>query len=154
MRHMTLTALLILPLITACQPEREPGVSDLIVKLPAAAGRPGVAYFAVTGGAQDQQLISASSPEVNRIELHDTVMTGGVMSMKPLEGGVLVPSGKTITFAPGGKHAMLYDINPRVRAGGKVAVSFAFADGQKIEAEASVIAAGDAVPGHAKGDTH
>lgn len=140
--------MIITPVITACQPAKKPGVSSLVVKLPAATGRPGVAYFQITGNAQDSQLVSAASPDANRIELHDMVMKGGAMSMVKLEGGVAVPAGGTISFAPGGKHAMLFDINPRVRPGSKMAISFSFADGQKIESEASVIAAGDAVVDH------
>jgi periplasmic copper chaperone A len=159
LRHFALSALLIIPFITACQPAKKPGVSDLVVKLPAATGRPGAAYFQITGNAQDSQLLSLSSPDVNRIELHDVVMKGSAMSMVKLEGGVAVPAGGTIKFAPGGKHAMLFDINPRVRPGSKMAISFSFADGQKIESEASVISPGDAVadhhaPGDAVADHH
>lgn len=92
-----------------------------------------------------------SSPQVIRVELHDNIMAGGpstgsggaMMKMTPLDAGVTVTSGGQVAFAPGGKHAMLFDINPAVKAGGTVELRFAYANGRAISAIAKVVAAGD-----------
>lgn len=134
-------------LLTACGAPPKAEVKDVTVHLPLAAGRPGVAYFTVKGGAADAQLVSASSPQVIRVELHDNVMEGGVMKMVPLSGGVAVPAGGTVEFKAGGKHAMLYDMKPGLKNGDKVTLSFAYSDGSKIEAEGTVKPRGEAA-GH------
>ncbi|MGN6818284.1 MAG: copper chaperone PCu(A)C, partial [Sphingomonas sp.] len=47
-------------------------------------------------------------------------------------------------FAPGGKHVMLYGL--KAQAGGTVPLTFTFADGAKITAQAKVVGAGDSAP--------
>lgn len=119
-------------------------VSDARVTLPAAPGRPGAAYFTLHGGERPNLLIEISTPKAIRTELHDTVNTDGKMSMSAVEGGVDVPAGDEVAFAPGGLHAMLFDISPSVKAGDKVPLKFSYADGRVIEVEADVRAPGDA----------
>jgi periplasmic copper chaperone A len=137
----------VLLVLAACGAKPVEGVSDAQISLPAVAGRPGAAYFTLNGGEKDNRLLQISSPQIIRTELHESKMANGVMSMTAIEGGVAVPSGGTVKFEPGGKHAMLFDINPAVKAGGKIKLSFTYADGRVIEADAAVKAAGDA--GHA-----
>ena len=135
MKMLAFAALLTL---SACGQPQKAGVDDVVVHLPVAEGRPGVAYFTVKGGAVDAQLVSASSPQVIRVELHDNVMENGVMKMVRLEGGAAIPAGSTVKFEPGGKHAMLFDINPSVKNGSTIPLTFTYADGSKIEATGSV----------------
>jgi periplasmic copper chaperone A len=71
-----------------------------------------------------------------------------MMTMSALEGGVAVPRGGKVKFEPGGKHAMLFDINPKVGPGTMMKLNFTYADGRVIETEAKVKAAGD-MAGHA-----
>mgnify|MGYP001552999703 CR=1 FL=1 len=54
--------------------------------------------------------------------------------------------GATVTFAPGGKHLMLFDMPPAIRPGAKVPLTFTFADGRTLKVDAKAIAAGDAPP--------
>lgn len=137
----------VLLLLAACGAPQVEGVSDAQISLPAVPGRPGAAYFTLNGGERDNRLLQIASPQVIRTELHESKMEGGVMSMSAIEGGVAVPAGGSVKFEPGGKHAMLYDINPAVKAGGKIKLNFTYADGRVIETDAEVKAAGDA--GHA-----
>jgi copper(I)-binding protein len=134
----------VLLVLVGCGAKPVEGVSDVRISLPAVPGRPGAAYFTLKGGEKDNRLLQLSSPQIIRTELHESKMEGGVMSMTAIEGGVAVPSGGTVKFEPGGKHAMLFDINPSVKAGGKIKLSFTYADGRVIETDATVKAAGDA----------
>ncbi len=133
--------------VSACDAPPKAEVKDAVVHLPLAAGRPGVAYFTVKGGDKDVQLLGASSPQVIRVELHDNAMENGVMMMTPLSAGVAIPARGTVEFKAGGKHAMLFDINPKLKEGDKLTLSFNYADGTKIETEAEIKPRGEAA-GH------
>ncbi|MCA1197070.1 copper chaperone PCu(A)C [Sphingomonas sp. R647] len=117
------------------------GVDDAWVRLPAVSSRPGAAYFTVKGGADATSLLGVSSPAAVRTELHEMKHEGGMMTMSPLKD-VAIPAGSTVKFEPGGKHVMLYDISPEVRAGGKIPLRLAFANGKTIEVEAELRAPG------------
>ena len=143
MRQFLSLAFIPLLALSACGKPAVEGVSDARVQLPAVKGRPGSAYFTLNGGAADNTLLQVTSPQVVRVELHESGMKGAMMTMKPLEGGVKVAAGGTVTFEPGGKHAMLFDINPAVKVGGKMALTFSYANGRTIAVDAEVKAAGD-----------
>ncbi len=117
------------------------GVDDAWVRLPAVSSRPGAAYFTVKGGADATSLLGVSSPAAVRTELHEMKHEGGMMTMTPLKD-VAIPAGSTVRFEPGGKHVMLFDISPEVRAGGKIPLRLAFANGKTIEVEAELRAPG------------
>ena len=150
---------LFLPLIalSACQPKPVEGVKDARITLPAVAGRPGAAYFTLTGGEADNRLLQVTSPQVIRVELHESMMKGGpstssggaMMSMRAIEGGVAVPAGTKVEFKPGGKHAMLFDIAPAVKAGGKIKLTLTYANGRAVEVDADVKPAGEGGGSHA-----
>lgn len=116
--------------------------SDAVVRLPAVPGRPGAAYFTIHGGAQATTLLSVSTPGAIRTEIHEMKHEGDMMTMAPLRD-VAVPAGKAVALKPGGKHVMLYDIAPTVRAGSTVPLKLSFADGKTIEVNAKVKAAGE-----------
>lgn len=124
-----------------CQ-QAELGVDDAWVRLPAVQGRPGAAYFTVKGGVEATSLVAVSSPAAIRTEVHEMKHEGGMMTMAPVKD-VAIAAGGRVEFKPGGKHVMLYDLSPEVRAGGTMPLRFAFADGKTIEVNAAVRAAGE-----------
>jgi periplasmic copper chaperone A len=125
-------------LLPACDAKPVEGVEDARITLPAVTGRPGAAYFTLTGGEAENRLLTVTSPQVIKVEMHDTVMKDGMMSMQTIEGGVAVPMGGKVAFEPGGKHAMLYDIAPSVKVGGTIKLNFTYANGRSIEVDAKV----------------
>lgn len=128
--------------LAGCQ-QAELGADDAWVRLPAVAGRPGAAYFTVKGGAQATSLVAVSSPLAIRAEIHEMKHEGEMMTMAPVKD-VAIAAGGTVEFKPGGKHVMLFDLSPTVRAGGTIPLRLSFADGKAIEVNAAVRAAGDA----------
>jgi copper(I)-binding protein len=66
----------------------------------------GVAYFMITSDKADR-IVSVSSPEADRVEIHASVTQGGNVSMKQLET-VELPAGKAVRFAAGGMHLMVF----------------------------------------------
>lgn len=143
MRHfMPLAATVML---AACGRPAQIFVDKGYVRLPAVPGRPGVAYFTLHGGTDATKLLSVTAPSVIRSELHESMSNGQMTSMAPIKD-VPVPSRATITFAPGGKHAMLFDINKSVKPGDTMTLIFTFSNNLKIEYDAPVITAGDQAP--------
>ena len=110
-----------------------------MVTLPAAAGRPGAGYFQLEAN-RAARLVSVTSPSARRIELHET-------GMRPAASFALTPE-EPLHFSPGGRHAMLFDLDPALRPGAKVTLTFTFEGGPPpVTAEAEVRGPGD-VPAH------
>jgi copper(I)-binding protein len=112
-------------------------VSDAWVRLPAAKSRPGGAYFRLEAGSEGTRLLGVSSPAVRWIELHETSMSGGMAKMKPRRE-VEFPSRGALVFEPGGRHAMLFGISARVKAGDRIPLTFSFNVAPPVTVEAEV----------------
>ncbi len=131
-------------LLSACQP-RDTSAHDAWIRLSAVPTNPSAAYFSLNGGSKDETLVSVSTPAAGRAEMHESMTSGGMMSMTPLKT-VGIPAGGTVAFAPGGKHVMLYSVRGGTRPGGSVPLTFTFADGSKLTTQAKVVGAGDPAP--------
>ena len=139
MRILALLAALLA--LTGCLPKTI-YVSNGYVRLSAVPKHPAVAYFTLHGGTVDATLIDVTTEVAIRTELHESMQHGNMASMKPLDH-VALPAASKVVFAPGGKHVMLYDVNPAVVPGKTMPLVFTFADGLRIQYDAPVIAAGD-----------
>ena len=121
-------------------------VDDAWIRLPAVAGRPGAAYFTLEGGPSNATLINVSADIAIRAEMHESMTgAGGMTRMAPLDS-VAVPAGKDTVFAPGGRHVMLFDINPKTKVGRIYNLTLNFSNGARIYAPAMVVGAADPVP--------
>ena len=118
----------------------------------------GGGYLKVTNtGSEADRLVGATVASAGHVEMHEMKMTDGVMSMRPLNDGVAIKPGETVTFAPGGLHLMFMDLKQpqkkdemvkgelEFQKAGKVAVEF------KVEA---VGASGPAAGGETSGHKH
>ena len=143
MRLLLLAAALCLAACDRAPPEPRVEVGGAVVQLPAVAGRPGAAYFTLRTNNDPTRLVSVSSPKVERIELHDMRMDGDVMRMGPATD---LTFSDELKFEQGGKHAMLFGIDPALKAGDKVTLTFTFDPVPPVTVEAEVRAFGG---GHA-----
>jgi copper(I)-binding protein len=132
--------------LAGCEGPREIHVSNAWVRLAAVPRGPAAAYFTLHGGPADATLISVSSDVSIRAEMHESMQSGSMASMKPIDQ-IALPAGAEITFAPGGKHVMLFDVNPGIKPGTPVPLLFTFADGQRVTYKATAVGAGDPPPG-------
>jgi hypothetical protein len=106
------------------------------ITLPAVRGRPGAAYFTLRSSAP-VRVLSVTSPQVRRIELHDSVARG----MAPL-GEPALAAGETLVFAPGDKHAMLFGIDPSLKPGARITLTFSFDSAPALTTQADVLGPG------------
>lgn len=144
---MRATILLALAVLGACsETPKELYVDNAWVRLGATRANPGAGYFTIHGGATDARLVDVTSPVVIRTELHESMGAGGMASMKPIEGPIAVPANGTVEFRPGGKHVMLFNVNPGIVPPKTLPFNLTFADGTKLIVEAKVYRAGDPLP--------
>ena len=138
-----LLALAAILALAGCKRTPVLAVDGAWVRLNAVERGPAAAYFTVHGGPSDDKLLNVTSSVVIRIELHDSMMSGTMSSMKPITGGIAVPAGSTIEFKPGGRHAMLYFVNPGIKPPRTLPLMFTFASGNQIMVDARVALAGE-----------
>lgn len=87
----------------------------------------GAAYMTLTNtGAAADRLIGGASTQAARVEVHEMSMDGGVMRMRPVDGGLAIPAGGTVALKPGGYHIMLIGLKSPLSAGGKLALTLKF----------------------------
>ena len=135
-------------LLAACSPgDPAVNVTDAVVRLPAVQGNPGAAYFTLRTNHRPMRILGVSSPQIQRIELHESEMVGGRMRMGPLEDNSFAAEGVK-RFEEGGPHAMLFGLDPAVRAGGTVRLNFDFDNAPDVSMDVQVESAGGA-SGHA-----
>ena len=154
MRLPITAAIASIALFACSQPEDQGPVEtaeNAWVRLPAVDGRPAAAYFVLHGGEEDDTLITVDSARVASIELHETTMEDGAMRMRPIMS-VDLPAGETLAFEPGGRHAMLFGIDPEITPGTSLTLNFRFDSGRDVSVDAVTIAAGDSSPFEAEED--
>ena len=135
-------------LIAGCDrrpPDGAVRASGAWVRLPAAKSRPGSAYFRLEAGSEGTRLVGVSSPAARWIELHETETSGATAKMKRRKE-VEFPSRGELVFEPGGRHAMLFGINPRLKPGDRVALTFSFNVAPPVTVEAEVRGPADEAP--------
>jgi len=115
------------------------------IRLPAVPGRPAAGYFDLQIDGDRGALLSVAAPQARRIEMHETMSSGKMTSMRPLER-IPVRDGERLSFSPGGRHLMLYDLDPALRPGSEIILTFHFERGNPRTLAARVRAAGDGPP--------
>jgi len=99
----------------------------------------------------DARLISASSPAVPRVEVHEMKMDGDVMRMREVKA-VDLPKGKTVSLEPGGYHIMLMNLPKPIAAGEVIPLTLVVESGgkrQTVEVRAEARAPGSSpMPNH------
>ena len=111
------------------------------VRLPAVPGRPASGYFQLRIRGDRGALVSVTSPQAGRIEMHETMNMANMTSMHAL-AAVPVRDGETLSFTPGGRHLMLYDLGPPASAGGRIDLVLHFQRGDPITLSAALVSAG------------
>lgn len=130
--------LLALPLLLAAGPA-PPRVEGGWVRRPPPGAPAAAGYLVIANpGPGPDRLVSVSSPDAARVELHRMDMAGGVMRMRPVEGGLELPAAGRIALAPGGTHLMLIGPKRALRTGDRVTVDLDFARAGRARARLPV----------------
>ena len=114
---------------------------------PAAANGNGAGFMTITNRGKSTEVLKAvETTAAKKTEIHLSSTAGGVMRMARQDGGVAIPAGKSISFAPGGYHVMLLGLGKASKAGDKLPATLVFASGARLKVEFTV---GTAAPGAA-----
>jgi copper(I)-binding protein len=83
-------------------------------------------------GSAPDRLLGGSADIAGKIEVHEMAMNSGVMTMRPLDKGLVIEPGKTVKLAPGGYHLMLFDLKSPLKQGDKLPVTLEFEKAGKV----------------------
>ena len=112
----------------------------------------GAAYMTVSNtGTAAQRLTCVSSDVAAECQIHEMTMDGGVMKMRPVQGGLEVKPGETLMLKPGGFHVMLVGLKGPLQAGKSLDATFRVEGGDAVQVEFPVAAIGAPAPGTAQG---
>jgi copper(I)-binding protein/uncharacterized protein YcnI len=102
----------------------------------------GAAYLTIVNhGAVPDMLTGATTDAASEVQIHQTSMANGVMSMRPAKT-VGIPPGGTVKIAPDGYHLMLVGLKAPLKQGAHIALTLNFARAGKVMVEFPVEAIG------------
>lgn|SRR5215471_5757888 len=94
------------------------------------------AYMTIVNRSnEDQSIVSAESPDYQRVELHASSVKNGVNEMRDL-AQVAIPANNRVAFEPGGLHLML--IGPKQVVADRVRIVLRLQSGEQVEVSAVV----------------
>ncbi|KRR02820.1 hypothetical protein CQ12_07050 [Bradyrhizobium jicamae] len=73
-------------------------------------------------GIQPDRLLSASSNAAAKVEIHQMGLQDGIMTMRALDDGLVIPPDATMTLVPGGDHIMFVGLIAPLEEGQRVPV--------------------------------
>lgn len=155
MRTFTSFAALAAPLaLAACGDPAPTYIDQAYVRLSPNKDTPSAGYFVAHGGDSATQLRGVLTDYALKVEMHESMSQGGMMTMKPLDS-VDIPAKSKVAFAPGGKHLMLWGVNDTAISRGKMTLTFLLANGDRLLVDAVIQKPGAAgATAGAKPDEH
>ncbi len=114
-------------------------------------------YLGITNtGSEPDRLLGGSLEGAAAGEVHTMSIEGGVMRMKPVEGGLTIKPGETIKLEPSGLHLMFLDLKVPLKKGDSVkgALTFERAGRVAVEFKVEGIAAKSGADGHQDHEHH
>ncbi len=123
-------------------------IGDLAIGHPWSRATPGGAkigggYLTVTNsGTSPDKLTGGSLSIADHVEFHEMKMDGGVMRMRPIEGGITISPGETVKFEPNGNHVMFMGLKEPLKEGTMVKGQLIFEKAGAVDVEYKVDAIG------------
>jgi copper(I)-binding protein len=114
----------------------------------------GAGYMTITNkGAAPDRVSCVSDDASAQCEIHSMTMEGGVMKMRPVEGGLEIKPGESVMLKPGGYHVMFRELKHPLEQGAAVKATLKFEHAGTVEVDYPVLALGTAAPGASGGGT-
>ena len=105
-------------------------------------------YMTITNNGKTPDRVSCVSSDASaQCQIHTMTMDNGVMKMRPVEGGLEIKPGETITLKPGGFHVMFLDLKHPLEQGGTVSAKLKFDNAGTLDVGYPVAAIGAPAPG-------
>jgi copper(I)-binding protein len=108
----------------------------------------GAAYVTIANkGTVPDRVICVSSDVSAECQIHTMAMDSGVMKMRPVEGGLEIKPGETVSLKPSGSHVMLMHLKHPLEQGKMVEAMLQFEKAGTVKIEFPIAAIGAAAPG-------
>jgi periplasmic copper chaperone A len=108
----------------------------------------GAGYMTVTNsGTTPDRLTCVASEAAARCQIHSMTMEDGVMKMRPVEGGLEIKPGETVTLKPSSLHVMFVNLKHPLEQGQAVEATLKFEKAGTLQVEFPIAAIGAAAPG-------
>lgn len=115
----------------------------------------GAGYLTIhNGGTQADRLVRANAAISGHMEIHEMNMDGGIMRMRPLKDGLLIPPGETVSLKPGGYHLMFMNLKSPIKQGRPFKATLEFEKAGKMEVSFEVAPIGAAKPAGSHSGSH
>jgi periplasmic copper chaperone A len=112
----------------------------------------GAGYLTITNNGTVPDRLSCASSDVSaQCQIHSMVMDNGVMKMRPVEGGLEIKPGETVTLKPGGNHLMLMDLKHPLEAGKFAIATLQLEKAGTIKVDFPILPLGAPAPGASSG---
>ena len=109
-------------------------------------------YMTITTKGTTPDRVTCVSGDVSaQCQIHSMTMVGGVMQMRPVEGGLEIKPGASVTLKPGGYHVMFVDLKRPLVKGQTVKVTLKFEHAGSVDVEYPSAAIGAPAPGGSAG---
>jgi copper(I)-binding protein len=157
MRFRTLLVSLPLVLSAAFASAQDITKGDLVISAPWSRATPGGAqvaggYLTISNkGFSAERLVSFTTDLADQPEIHEMTNEGGVMKMRTLAKGLVIPAGATVKLEPSGYHLMFLKLRKPLTAGQRFKATLVFEKAGPVEVEFGVRAMGE---GRQKGQGH
>jgi periplasmic copper chaperone A len=99
-------------------------------------------FEVVNHGSMADRLTSVTIDGIPMAQIHEMATVNGVMSMRPLDGGLEIPAGATVTLKPGSFHVMMMGLKTPFAEGKMIAGTLHFEKAGDIAVEFKVEAMG------------
>lgn len=112
----------------------------------------GAGYMTITNkGAMPDRVSCVSSDASAQCQIHSMVMEGGAMKMRPVEGGLEIKPGETVTLKPASFHVMFVDLKHPLEQGKAIKATLKFDKAGTIDIEYPIAGIGAPAPDAAAG---
>jgi periplasmic copper chaperone A len=114
----------------------------------------GAGYMTITNKGTAPDKVSCVSDDASaQCEIHSMTMEGGVMKMRPVEGGLEIKPGESVMLKPGGYHVMFRALKHPLEPGAAVKATLKFEHAGTVEVDCPILALGASAPGASAGGT-
>ena len=113
-------------------------VTDLYVNATPPTIKSTAAYMTLSNLTEEViTFIGVTSPAANRVELHQTSITDGMMKMRPVST-LKIPAKGEVKLSPAGLHMMFKKLNRSLQPGENVPIALFFSKERKLTVHAQV----------------
>ena len=138
MKRLLLALALALATPAAAQDDRVGALAIVgpVLRVASPVSKTGAGYMTISNtGRQPDRLVSITTSAATRADLHGSFAVGQVMQMRAQAGGVPIPAGGRVVFAPGGLHVMFIGLKSPVPVGTRVKAQLQFQRAGRVDIE-------------------